>query len=94
MQNWHLQVQVLTRWWLDCVETLKTRSGTKDFGEMCIWSGTNLPHKTPETIGRNLLELERCLDVRLTISDKAVAYVSDKGTEEHEKRQWRKISVI
>ena len=53
-----------------------------------------MPHKTPETIGRNLLELERCLDVRLTISNKAVAYVSDKGTEEHEKRQWRKISVI
>ena len=91
MQNWHLQVQVWTRWWLDCVETLKTRSGTKDFGEMCIWLGTNLPHKTPETIGRFLLEeLERCLEVRLTISDKAVAYITDKGTEEHElEKLWK-----
>ena len=52
---------------------------------MCIWLGTNLPHKTPETIGRFLLEeLERCLEVRLTISDKAVAYITDTGTEEHE----------
>ena len=49
---------------------------------------TNLPHKTPETIGRNLLEeLERCLDDRLTLSDKELrveAYGSDKGTEKHD----------
>ena len=38
---------------------------------MCIWLGTNLPHKTPEAIGRiSLEELVRCLDDRLTLSDK------------------------
>ena len=55
---------------------------------MCIWLGTNLPHKTWETIGKCLLEdLGRCLDDRLTLSDKelqAVAYGSDKGTKEHD----------
>ena len=80
--------ELQTRWWLDCVETLKTRSDTKDLGEICIWLGTNLPHKTPETIGRSLLEeLERCLDDRLTLPDKelrAAAYGNDKGTEEHD----------
>ena len=55
---------------------------------MCIWLGTNLPHKTPKTMERSLLEeLGRCLDGRLSLSDKelhAVAYGSDKETEEHE----------
>ena len=67
--------------------SIKARSGTKDFSEMCIWLGTNFPHKTLETIGRSLLEeLGRCLDDRL-ISGKelqAVAYGSDEGTEEHD----------
>ena len=79
---------LLTRWWIDCVETLKTWSGTKDLDEMCIWLGTNFPHKTPETTGESLLEeLGRCLDDRLTKSDKelqAVVYSSDKRTEEHD----------
>ena len=61
---------------------------------MCILLGTNFPHKTPETIGRSLLEeLERCLDERLTLSDKelqAEAYGSDKGTEEHDLEKLRK----
>ena len=74
--------------WLGCVEALKTRSGTNDLGEMCIWLGTNFRHKTLETIGRILLEeLGRCLDERLTLPDKelqAEAYGSDKGTEEHD----------
>ena len=55
---------------------------------MCIWLGTNLPHETPETMGRSSWkELGRCLDDRLTLSDKklhAVAQGSDKGTEEHD----------
>ena len=55
---------------------------------MCIWLGTTLPHKTPEIIGRSILEeLGRCLDDRLTLSDKelqAVAYGSDKETGEHD----------
>ena len=55
---------------------------------MFIWLGTNFPHKTPETIRRCLLEeLGRCLDERLTLSDKelqAEAYSSDIGTEEHD----------
>ena len=55
---------------------------------MCIWLGTNLPHKTPKTIGRSLLkELRRCLDDRVTLSDKelhALAYSSDNETEEHD----------
>ena len=55
---------------------------------MCIWLGTNFQHKTPETIGRSLLEqLERCLDERLTLLDKelqAEVYGSDTGTEEHD----------
>ena len=52
---------------------------------MCIWLGINFPHNTPGTIGRNLLEeLGRCLDERLTLSDKAEAYGSDKGTAEHD----------
>ena len=55
---------------------------------MCIWLGTNFLHKTPETIGRSLLEqLERCSDERLTLSDKelqAEVYGSDIGTEEHD----------
>ena len=77
--------ELQTSWWLGCVETLKTRSGTKDLGEMCIWLGINFPHNTPGTIGRNLLEeLGRCLDERLTLSDKAEAYGSDKGTAEHD----------
>ena len=43
------------------------------------------PRNTPGTIGRSLLEeLRRCLDERLTLSDKAEAYGSDKGTEEHD----------
>ena len=38
---------------------------------MCIWLGINFPDKTPETIGGILLEeLGRCLDDRLTVSDK------------------------
>ena len=77
-----------TRWWLDFVETLKTRSGTNDLDEMRIWLGTNLPHKIPKTKGRSLLEeLERWLDDRLTLSDKelhAVAYRYDKETKEHD----------
>ena len=55
---------------------------------MCNWLAENVPHKTPETIGRSLSEeLGRCLDDRLTLSDKelqAVASGSDKGTEEHD----------
>ena len=55
---------------------------------MCIWLGTNLPHETPETKGRSSSEeLGRCLDDRLTLSDKtlhAVAQGSDKETEEHD----------
>ena len=55
---------------------------------MCIWLGTNLLHKTPETTGRHSLEeLGRCLDDRLTLSDKellAVACGRDKETEEHD----------
>ena len=55
---------------------------------MCIWLGTNFPHKTPETIGRSLLEeLGRCLDERPALSDKesqTEAYSSDKGTEDHD----------
>ena len=97
----HLQVKVTftgtgsnyvaelqTWWWLYCAETLKSRLGTKDLGEMCNWLAENVPHKTPETIGRSLSEeLGRCLDDRLTLSDKelqAVASGSDKGTEEHD----------
>ena len=53
---------------------------------MCIWLGTDLPHKTPGTVGRSSLEeLGRCLDDRLTLSDKelhAVAYGSGIETEE------------
>ena len=64
------------------LKTLKTRSGTDDLDEMYIWLGTTLPHKTPEIIGKSILEeLGRCLDERLTLSDKelhAVAYGSDK----------------
>ena len=30
-----------TRWWLDFIETLKTRSDTNDLDEMCIWFGTS-----------------------------------------------------
>ena len=55
---------------------------------MCICLETTLPHKTPETIGRSILEeLGRCLNDRLTLADKelhAVAYVSDKEIEEHD----------
>ena len=55
---------------------------------MCIWLGTNFPRKTPENIGRSLLEeLGRCLDKRLTLSDKelqAERYGSDIGTDEHD----------
>ena len=80
--------ELQTSWWLGCVKKLKARSGTKDLGEMCIWLGTNFPHKTPETIERSLTEeLGRCLDERLTLSDKelqAEAYGSDIGTEEHD----------
>ena len=50
---------------------------------MCIWLGTNLPQKTPETIKKSSLEeLGRCLDDRLTLSDKelhAVAYGCDRN---------------
>ena len=81
-------------WWLGCIETLKTRSGTKDLGEMCIWLGTNFPHKTPATTRKILLEkLGRYLDERLTLSDKelqAKAYRGDKGTEEHDLEELRK----
>ena len=53
------------RLWSDFVEILKTRSGTNDLDEICIWLGTNLPHKTLETIGKSVLEeLGRCLDDR------------------------------
>ena len=70
MQNLYLQVQVWTAW-QKRFETLKARSGARDLGEMCIWLGINFPDKTPETIGGILLEeLGRCLDDRLTISDK------------------------
>lgn len=63
--------ELQTRWWLDCVDTLKTRSDTKGLGEMCIWLVTNFPHKTLEPIGRCLLEEQgRCLDERLTLSEK------------------------
>ena len=52
-----------------------------------------MPHKTPETIGSSLLEeLGRCLDDRLTLSDKelhAVAYGGDKETEEHDLEKLR-----
>ena len=55
---------------------------------MRIWLGKTLPHKTPETIGRSILEeLGRFLDDKLTLPDKelhAVAYASDKETEEHD----------
>ena len=55
---------------------------------MCIWLGTNLPQKTPETIKKSSLEeLGRCLDDRLTLSDKelhAVAYGCDIETEGHD----------
>ena len=75
-------------WWLGCAETLKTRSGTKDLGEMYIWLWINFLHKTPQTIGRSLLEeLGRCLDERLRLSDKeleAEACGSGKGTEKHD----------
>ena len=38
---------------------------------MCIWLVTNFPHKTLEPIGRCLLEEQgRCLDERLTLSEK------------------------
>ena len=64
------------------LETLKTRSGTDDLDEMYIWLGTTLSHKTPEIIGKSILEeLGRCLDERLILSDKelhAVPYGSDK----------------
>ena len=77
-----------TRWWLDFLEKLKTRPGSNDLDEACICFGTNLPHKTPETIGRSLLEeLRRCLDDRLKLSDEelhTVACGSDKETEEHD----------
>ena len=80
--------ELQTRWWLDFVETLKTRSDTIDLDEMWIWLGTDLLHKTPESIGRSsLVELGRCLDDRLTLSDKelhAVAYGSDTETEEQD----------
>ena len=53
---------------------------------MCIWLGTNVPHKTPETIEKSSVEeLERCLDNRLTLSAQelyAVAYRSDIETVE------------
>ena len=53
---------------------------------MCIQLRTNFPYKTLETIERSLLqELGRCLDEKLTLSDKelqAEAYVSNIGTEE------------
>ena len=55
---------------------------------MCVWCSTNLPHKTTETMRRSsLLELERCLGHRLTLSDKelhAVAYGSDTEIEEQD----------
>ena len=55
---------------------------------MWIWLGTNFPYKTPETIRRSLLkELGRCLDERLTLSDKesqTEAYSSEKGTEDRD----------
>ena len=55
---------------------------------MCIWLGITLPHRTLKTIGRSILEeLGRCVDDRLTLSDKelhAVAYGSDKETGEHD----------
>ena len=55
--------ELQTRWWLDFVEALTTRSDTNDLDKMCIWLGTNLPHKTPETKGRSSLEeLGRFLD--------------------------------
>ena len=79
--------ELQTRWWLDFVDTLKTRSDTNDFDEMCIWLGTTLPHKTLKTTWRSILEeLGRCLDDRLTLSDKElhpVAYGSDNETEDH-----------
>lgn len=38
---------------------------------MCVGLGTNVPRETSKSIGRNLLaELGRCLDDRLTVSDK------------------------
>ena len=53
--------ELQTRWWLDFVETLKTRSDTNDLDDMCIWLATNLSHKLWETTGRSLLEeLGRC----------------------------------
>ena len=62
--------ELQTRSWLDFVETLKTRSDKNDLDEMCIWLGTNLPHKTPETIGGSSFEeLARSLDDGLTLSD-------------------------
>ena len=55
---------------------------------MCIWLGTTLPHKTLETTGRSILEeLGRCLDDRLTLSDKElhpVAYCNDNETKEQD----------
>ena len=55
---------------------------------MCIILWTNLPHKIPETIGRSLLvELRRCVNDSVTLSDKdlhAVAYGNDKDIEEHD----------
>ena len=51
--------ELQTSWWLDFVETLKTRWDTNDLDEISFWLGTNLPCKTPKTIGRSsLVELE------------------------------------
>ena len=58
-------IELQTRWWID-FERSKTISDKNDLDEMCVWLGTNLPHKTRETLGRSLLiELERSLDDRL-----------------------------
>ena len=60
---------------------------------MCVWLGTNSPRKIPESIRWNSLELKRCLDDRLTLSDKelyAVVNSNDTKTEEKDLEKVRK----
>ena len=68
-----------------------TENKIRHLDEMCIWLGTNLTHKTPETMGSLLEELGRCLDDRRTLSDKKLHSVSIRQWQRNRGAWLRKI---
>ena len=71
VHKYRFMTELQTRWWLYFFETVKVKSDINNLDEMCVGLGTNVPRETSKSIGRNLLaELGRCLDDRLTVSDK------------------------